>query len=84
VNSVNSTPTPISVGGNFYKNIAETAKKHSVVISVIGMEDSDCSMTQLGYCAEITNGQVNIVKPLVRGMRMGEQKRLMNFFFFTL
>ena len=44
--------------------VGKLAKKNGTVISVIGIEGSDCSMSALGRCAELTSGNVNIVKAL--------------------
>eukprot|EP01117_Protostelium_nocturnum_P000157 TRINITY_DN1022_c0_g1_i1.p1 TRINITY_DN1022_c0_g1~~TRINITY_DN1022_c0_g1_i1.p1 ORF type:complete len:846 (-),score=320.97 TRINITY_DN1022_c0_g1_i1:76-2496(-) len=57
---------------DIYKTIGEEAKKNGTVISVIGIEDSDCAMSSIGRCAAITSGAVNVVKAveLQRKMRL--------------
>ena len=37
---------------------------YSVSISVITIEGTDCNLAELGRVADITGGQVNIVKPM--------------------
>lgn len=51
-------------GEDIYETMGHVAKKNGTIISVIGIEGSDCSMVSLGKCAAITSGAVNIVKPL--------------------
>eukprot|EP01114_Cavostelium_apophysatum_P018407 TRINITY_DN5686_c0_g1_i1.p1 TRINITY_DN5686_c0_g1~~TRINITY_DN5686_c0_g1_i1.p1 ORF type:complete len:465 (+),score=190.44 TRINITY_DN5686_c0_g1_i1:1431-2825(+) len=55
----------------FYETIGHTAKTNGTVVSVIGIQGSDCAMSALGRCAELSNGEVNIVNPfeLQRKMR---------------
>jgi len=48
----------------FYQQIGKFAKKNKTTISVISIEGSDCSMDNLGGCAEKTSGTVSIVNPL--------------------
>lgn len=48
----------------FYENVSLYARKHGVSISVVTMEGEDCSMENLGTCADITSGTVDIVTPL--------------------
>jgi len=48
----------------FYVTMGKTAKGNGTVVSVIGIEGSDCAMNALGKCAELTSGEVTIVNPL--------------------
>ncbi|XP_069462018.1 circularly permutated Ras protein 1-like isoform X4 [Ambystoma mexicanum] len=48
----------------FYTDLAEFAMKHSVVVSVLTIEGTDCSLLELGQLASNTGGKVNIVPPL--------------------
>merc|ERR1712232_1443990 len=45
----------------FYADIARRAAEEGTCISVITMEGEDCSMENLGACADLTGGQVEMV-----------------------
>lgn len=45
----------------FYGDIARRAAEEGTVISVVTMEGEDCSMENLGACADLTGGQVEMV-----------------------
>jgi len=45
----------------FYGDIARRAAEEGTCISVITMEGEDCSMENLGVCADLTGGQVEMV-----------------------
>jgi actin-related protein len=45
----------------FYGDIARRAAEEGTCISVITMEGEDCSMENLGTCADLTGGQVEMV-----------------------
>ncbi|XP_069056957.1 circularly permutated Ras protein 1-like isoform X2 [Pleurodeles waltl] len=47
----------------FYTDLAEFALMHSVVVSVLTIEGTDCSLLELGQLASKTGGKVNIVPP---------------------
>lgn len=51
-------------GEGFYLQVAQLAKKHGIAISVLGIEDSDCSISSLGVLADVTSGSVHVVKPM--------------------
>lgn len=46
---------------SFYEDIARRAAEEGTCISVITMEGEDCSMENLGVCADLTGGQVEMV-----------------------
>lgn len=48
---------------NFYTDVANLALEQGVSISVIAIDGTDCKLVELGRVADITGGQVNIVKP---------------------
>ncbi|OCT70919.1 circularly permutated Ras protein 1 isoform X2 [Xenopus laevis] len=48
----------------FYSNLAGLALRHSVVVSVLTIEGTDCRLPELGQLADKTGGKVNIVHPL--------------------
>ncbi|XP_075045997.1 circularly permutated Ras protein 1-like [Mixophyes fleayi] len=48
----------------YYNNLAELALQHSVVVSVVTIEGTDCRLPELGQLADKTGGKVNIVHPL--------------------
>ncbi|CAH2319135.1 circularly permutated Ras 1-like isoform X1 [Pelobates cultripes] len=48
----------------YYSNLAEMALQHSVVVSVVTIEGTDCRLPELGQLADKTRGKVNIVHPL--------------------
>ncbi|KAG8433983.1 hypothetical protein GDO86_012369 [Hymenochirus boettgeri] len=48
----------------FYNNLADLALQHSVVVSVLTIEGTDCRLPELGQMADRTGGKVNIVHPL--------------------
>merc|ERR1711988_1463797 len=45
----------------FYTDIGRRAGEQGTCISVITMEGEDCSMENLGTCADLTCGQVDMV-----------------------
>jgi len=45
----------------FYGDIARRAAEEGTCISVVTMEGEDCSMENLGVCADLTGGQVEMV-----------------------
>jgi len=45
----------------FYGDIARRAAEEGTCISVVTMEGEDCSMENLGICADLTGGQVEMV-----------------------
>jgi len=55
----------------FYRALGSMAKDNGNTISIIGIEGEDCGISILGECAELTSGEVTIVKPfeLQRKMR---------------
>ena len=57
---------------DFYTLIGTHAKTTSTTISIIGIEGTDCGVSELGICADMSNGTVNVVNPLElqRQMRM--------------
>merc|ERR1712113_1171375 len=46
---------------DFYGDIGRSAAEEGTCISVITMEGEDCSMENLGTCADLTGGQVEMV-----------------------
>eukprot|EP00005_Dracoamoeba_jomungandri_P012139 CAMPEP_0174266078 /NCGR_PEP_ID=MMETSP0439-20130205/28853_1 /TAXON_ID=0 /ORGANISM="Stereomyxa ramosa, Strain Chinc5" /LENGTH=814 /DNA_ID=CAMNT_0015352839 /DNA_START=40 /DNA_END=2481 /DNA_ORIENTATION=+ len=48
----------------FFQKVADYAKENGVVISVISIKGTTCSMENLGVLAEQTSGQVQMVDPL--------------------
>ncbi|XP_063798523.1 circularly permutated Ras protein 1-like [Pseudophryne corroboree] len=48
----------------YYSNLADLALQHSVMISVVTLEGTDCRLPELGQLADKTGGKVNIVHPL--------------------
>lgn len=48
----------------FYKTISNFAKQKNITVSILGIEGEDCGVRHLAFCAELTRGTVNIVKPL--------------------
>jgi len=46
---------------DFYSDIGRRAAEEGTCISVITMEGEDCSMENLGTCADLTGGQVEMV-----------------------
>ncbi|KAM4703063.1 circularly permutated Ras protein 1-like [Rhinophrynus dorsalis] len=48
----------------YYSNLANMALQHSVVVSVLTIEGTDCRLPELGQLADKTGGKVNIVHPL--------------------
>ncbi|XP_053546761.1 circularly permutated Ras protein 1 [Bombina bombina] len=48
----------------YYSNLADLALEHSVVVSVLTLEGTDCRLADLGQLADRTGGKVNIVHPL--------------------
>lgn len=48
----------------FYSNLGDLALQHSVVISVVTIEGTNCRLPELGQLADKTGGKVNIVHPL--------------------
>merc|ERR1719230_2365749 len=45
----------------FYGDIARRAAEEGTCISVVTMEGEDCSMENLGVCADLAGGQVEMV-----------------------
>jgi hypothetical protein len=56
--------TQIAATEKFYTDIAELAKHHGVVVSVISIEGQECRLENLGSVADVTGGEVNKVDPL--------------------
>uniref|UniRef100_A0A8C5R2E1 VWFA domain-containing protein n=1 Tax=Leptobrachium leishanense TaxID=445787 RepID=A0A8C5R2E1_9ANUR len=48
----------------YYSTLSEMALQHSVVVSVVTIEGTDCRLRELGQLADKTGGKVNIVHPL--------------------
>ncbi|XP_068097248.1 circularly permutated Ras protein 1-like [Hyperolius riggenbachi] len=48
----------------YYSNLGDLALQHSVVVSVVTLEGTDCRLPELGLLADKTGGKVNIVHPL--------------------
>ncbi|KAM9299410.1 circularly permutated Ras protein 1-like [Gastrophryne carolinensis] len=48
----------------YYSSLGDLALQHSVVVSVITIEGTDCRLPELGQLADKTGGKVNIVHPL--------------------
>ncbi|XP_040181674.1 circularly permutated Ras protein 1-like isoform X3 [Rana temporaria] len=48
----------------YYSNLGDLALQHSVVVSVVTIEGTDCRLPELGQLADKTGGKVNIVHPL--------------------
>jgi hypothetical protein len=48
----------------FYRRVAAYAKDNGVIINVISIKGTTCSMENLGILADTTGGQVDIVDPL--------------------
>lgn len=61
----NKEPNP------FYADIARRAAEEGTSISVITMEGEDCSMENLGTCADLTGGQVEMVDLSLLGTKVG-------------
>merc|ERR1712176_1232056 len=55
----------------FYANIARRAAEEGTCISVVTMEGEDCSMENLGVCADLTGGQVDMVDLQTLSMKVG-------------
>ncbi|KAM4015325.1 circularly permutated Ras protein 1-like, partial [Anomaloglossus baeobatrachus] len=47
----------------FYSHLADLALQHSVVVSVVTIEGTNCRLPELGLLADKTGGKVNIVNP---------------------
>ncbi|XP_044134134.1 uncharacterized protein LOC122926726 [Bufo gargarizans] len=47
----------------FYSNLGDLALQHSVVVSVVTIEGTNCRLPELGQLADKTGGKVNIVHP---------------------
>ncbi|XP_018428620.1 PREDICTED: circularly permutated Ras protein 1-like [Nanorana parkeri] len=47
----------------YYSNLGDLALQHSVVVSVVTIEGTDCRLPELGQLADKTGGKVNIVHP---------------------
>jgi len=54
----------------FYGDIARRAAEDGTVISVVTMEGEDCSMENLGVCADLTGGLVEMVDLQLLGSKM--------------
>ncbi|KAG8567850.1 hypothetical protein GDO81_013804 [Engystomops pustulosus] len=48
----------------YYSNLGDLALQHSVVVSVVTIEGTNCRLPELGQLADKTGGKVNIVHPL--------------------
>ena len=59
----------------FHVQMGEYAQGSHTVVSVLGIEGSDCKLEALSSCASITNGTINILHPLemVREIRQISQ-----------
>jgi hypothetical protein len=55
----------------FYGDIGRRAAEEGTCISVITMEGEDCSMENLGTCADLTGGQVEMVDLQVLSKKVG-------------
>jgi hypothetical protein len=55
----------------FYGDIARLAAEEGTCISVITMEGEDCSMENLGTCADLTGGQVEMVDLQAMSAKVG-------------
>jgi len=55
----------------FYGDIARRAAEEGTCISVVTMEGEDCSMENLGICADLTGGQVEMVDLQSLSSKMG-------------
>jgi len=53
-----------SNGKNFYPQIANVAKENGTSISILTIDGEDCKMEDVGKCADITSGSVEIIDPL--------------------
>ncbi|XP_029438876.1 circularly permutated Ras protein 1-like isoform X2 [Rhinatrema bivittatum] len=47
----------------FYGDLAETASRKGVIVSILTFEGTDCRLMEVGKLADRTGGRVNIVKP---------------------
>ncbi|XP_040271518.1 circularly permutated Ras protein 1-like isoform X2 [Bufo bufo] len=47
----------------YYSNLGDLALQHSVVVSVVTIEGTNCRLPELGQLADKTGGKVNIVHP---------------------
>ncbi|KAK6466734.1 circularly permutated Ras protein 1-like [Huso huso] len=47
----------------FYSELSENALQSGVIVSVLTLEGTDCSLSELGRLADSTGGKVNIVHP---------------------
>jgi actin beta/gamma 1 len=56
---------------DFYSDIGRRAAEEGTCISVITMEGEDCSMENLGTCADLTGGQVEMVDLRALGSKVG-------------
>jgi len=55
----------------FYGDIARRAAEEGTCISVVTMEGEDCSMENLGVCADLTGGQVEMVDLQALSLKVG-------------
>merc|ERR1711988_1549814 len=55
----------------FYGDIGRRAAEEGTCISVITMEGEDCSMENLGVCADLTGGQVEMVDLTALSTKVG-------------
>jgi hypothetical protein len=55
----------------FYSNIACRAAEEGTCISIVTMEGENCSMENLGTCADLTGGQVDMVDLRALSANMG-------------
>merc|ERR1711998_751575 len=56
---------------DFYSDIGRRAAEEGTCISVITLEGEDCSMENLGTCADLTGGQVEMVDLQALGSKVG-------------
>ena len=61
----------MEVAQTFYRKVAEFAKDRGVVINVISIKGTTCSMEILGLVADITSGEVDIVGEFVLAYFVG-------------
>ncbi|XP_041093523.1 circularly permutated Ras protein 1-like [Polyodon spathula] len=47
----------------FYSDLSESALRSGVIVSVVTLEGTECSLSELGRLADSTGGTVNIVHP---------------------
>lgn len=62
------TDSEMEAAEAFYRRVANFAKDHGVVINVISIKGTTCSMEILGLLADITSGEVDIVGRFTRNV----------------